>query len=89
MIALIYAPRFIRQFKKLPAGLQNEVLKRIDLFKDQKNHNILEVHKLKGRLRKFYGFSIDYSNRVVFEYLSEHEAALLAVGDHTVYRLLL
>ncbi|MDO8604082.1 MAG: hypothetical protein Q7K40_01615 [bacterium] len=84
-----YTPRFLRLFKKLPVGLQDDVIEKIDLFKDVNNHQRLEVHKLKGRLKKFYGFSVDYKNRIVFEYMSENEVALLAVGDHKVYQLFL
>ncbi len=83
-----YKPSFIRQFNKLPKGLQDEVVKKIELFKNVDNHQHLEVHKLKGRLKKFYGFSIDYKNRVVFDYLSKNEVVLLAVGDHEIYKLL-
>ncbi len=84
-----YTPRFLRLFKKLPLGLQDEVIEKIELFKNIDNHQRLEVHKLKGKLKKFYGFSVDYKNRIVFEYLSENEVALLAVGDHEIYRLFL
>lgn len=84
-----YTPRFIRLYKKLPSGLQNEVVEKIELFKEVDNHQRLEVHKLKGRLKKFYGFSVDYKNRIVFEYISENEVALLAVGDHEIYKLFL
>lgn len=88
MLKLIYAPRFIRQFKKLPAGLQEEIITKIQLFNDPRNHALLGVHKLHGQLKRYSGFSIDFRNRIVFEYLSKHEVALLAVGDHDIYQAL-
>ncbi|MFA5997211.1 MAG: hypothetical protein WC791_01835 [Candidatus Paceibacterota bacterium] len=84
-----YTPRFLRLYKKLPAGLQDEVIEKIEQFKDIRNHQRLEVHKLKGRLKKFYGFSVDYQNRIIYEYMSDNEVALLAVGDHKIYDLFL
>lgn len=84
-IKVYYKPSFIRQLNKLPAGLQNEVLERIELFKDKNNHKFLKVHKLKGRLKKYYGFSIDFRNRIVFDYISENETVLMVVGDHDIY----
>ena len=84
-----YTPRFLRLLKKMPAGLQDEVIEKIELFKNVDNHQRLEVHKLKGRLKKFYGFSVNYRDRIVFEYMSENEVALLAVGDHEIYKLFL
>ena len=89
IIEIGYKPSFIRQFNKLPRGLQDEVVEKIELFKSPDSHQRLKVHKLKGRLRKFYGFSIDFQNRIVFEYASENEVALLAVGDHEIYKLFL
>ena len=86
MLKVYYKPAFIRMYNKLPVSLQNEVVSRIELFKDTKNHKLLDVHKLHGKLRKYYGFSVDYNNRVVFDYLSGSEAVLFAVGDHDVYK---
>lgn len=85
MFRLIYAPRFVRQFKHLPKGLQEEAIARIELFKDSKNHSLIKVHKLHGKLKKFYGFSVDFRNRIVFDYVSENEAVLLTIGDHDIY----
>lgn len=84
-----YTPRFLRLYKKLPSGLQDEVIEKIELFKNIDNHQRLDVHKLKGRLKKFYGFSVNHRDRVVFEYMSENEVAFLAVGDHEIYKLFL
>ena len=86
MIALEYAPSFLRQLKKLPVALQRETLDKILSFKDKKNHRKLEVHKLKGRLREKWSFSVNYSYRVVFKWLPNNSAGLLAVGDHDIYK---
>lgn len=80
-----YLPKFIRMFNKLDPALQDEVVEKIELFKNPKNHKLLKVHKLKGRLQGSYSFSIDYKNRIVFEYETKEIALLMAVGDHDVY----
>lgn len=81
-----YKPSFVREFKKLPIELQEEVLDKIALFKNVENHKKLRVHKLKGKLSKFYSFSVTYSHRIVFSYESKEEIVFLAIGDHSVYR---
>jgi len=88
-INVYYKPAFVRSLNKSPKGLQEEIIEKIDLFKDTENHGILKVHKLKGSLKKFYSLLVDYKNRVVFEYLSDDEVGLLAIGDHEVYKLFL
>ncbi len=86
MIIVAYKATFVRQFDALEEGLQNEVLEKIELFKNPKNHRQLKVHKLHGPLRDWYGFSVNYKFRIVFSYVTKSEVVLLAIGDHEVYR---
>ncbi|MEK7130748.1 MAG: type II toxin-antitoxin system mRNA interferase toxin, RelE/StbE family [Patescibacteria group bacterium] len=81
-----FLPVFVKKFNKLESVLREEVLEKIEMFKDKKNHMQLKVHKLNGVLSGRYSFSVNYKTRVVFSYLSKNEAVLLAVGDHGVYK---
>ena len=81
-----FLPLFARKFNRLGVALQDEVMEKIELFKDEKNHKYLKVHKLHGVLSGRYSFSVNYKTRIVFSYLSKNEAVLLAVGDHDVYK---
>lgn len=81
-----YKPTFVREFKKLPIELQEEALEKIELFKNTQNHQKLKVHRLKGKLKDFYSFSITYSHRIVFTYERKDVVVLIAIGDHDVYR---
>jgi addiction module RelE/StbE family toxin len=82
-----YKPSFVRQYNKLTPALQDEVREKIDLFKNTKNHPQLKVHKLHGKLKGVYSFSVNYQYRVVFifEDKKKSSAVLLAIGDHAVY----
>ena len=82
---ICFKPTFIRQFKQLDPGLQQEATEKIEYFKDKKNHKQLKVHRLRGRLAGRYSFYVNYKIRIVFSYLSKNEAVLLAIGDHAVY----
>ena len=86
-LAVKYTPAFLRKLDKLEPGLQEEAIYKIKLFADKKNHEILKVHKLKGRLDNCYSFSVNYKTRIVFSYSSKskNEAILLAIGDHDIY----
>lgn len=85
MLEINYKASFVRIFDNLEADLQEEILEKIALFRQTKNHRQLKVHKLHGPLKNFYSFSVNYEIRIVFEYLSKKEVALLGVGDHDVY----
>ena len=80
-----FAPQFKRLFKHLDPNLQEEVLEKIELFKESQTNPQLKVHKLKGRLKGRHSFSVNYQTRILFEYPSKEEAVLLAVGSHDVY----
>jgi len=85
-IEVLFKPSFVRQFKILEPELQEEVLEKIEVFRDSKNHKLLKVHKLHGRLARFYSFSVNYKFRIVFNYPDKEKAVLLAIGDHEVYK---
>ena len=81
-----YAPQFRRQFKKLPTKLQEEVHEKIELFEDERHHEALHVHKLKGSMEGRFSFSVNYRYRIVFMWEKKNVSAiLLAIGDHAVY----
>ncbi len=86
MIEVSYTPTFIKQLNSLEPELQEESIEKIELFKGEKNHKQLKVHKLKGRLKNRLSFSVNYRTRIIFDYLSSKEVVLLAIGDHDVYK---
>jgi addiction module RelE/StbE family toxin len=86
MLEVQYKPTFLRSFKKLDSQLQDEVEEKIVLFRDSAQHKKLRVHKLHGKLRGCYSFSVNYAWRIVFEYESEQVVILLDVGNHDMYK---
>ena len=83
---VFYTPQFVRQLHKLDKDLQNEAIEKIMLFRDTSNHRTLEAHKLHGHLTGRFAFSVNYKYRILFRYLSKTDVALLAIGDHEVYK---
>lgn len=85
MLKVFYTPSFIKQVGKLETDLYDEVLEKIESFKNPINHGQLKVHKLKGVLASRFSFSVSYKTRIVFAYISKGEVLLHAIGDHGVY----
>jgi len=81
-----YKATFIRQYNKLNKDLQEEILEKIELFKNKENHIALKVHKLHGKFKECYSFYVNYKFRIVFIFINDDEATLLVVGDHDVYK---
>ncbi len=86
MISIVYSPFFVRKFNKLESGLQEDVVQKVNLFKDTKNHKVLEVHKLHGKFREYFGFSVNYKFRIVFRYVSKNEVMFADIGGHEIYK---
>lgn len=85
MIAVGFTPEFFRRLKKLTPQLQEAAFKKIELFRHRNNHRRLKVHKLHGKYAGFFGLWIDRKNRIMFEWVSDQEAVLYTVGDHSIY----
>ncbi|TSA43992.1 hypothetical protein D4R49_01175 [bacterium] len=85
MITIGCTPEFFRRLKSLTPRLQGLAFKKVELFKDRNNHLRLGVHKLHGKYKGFFGFSVDRKNRIMFEWISDEEARLHTIGDHSIY----
>jgi len=88
MIKVGYTQEFIRAYDTLPDALKEEVKEKIELFKDRKNHQRLKVHKLHGRHAHHWSFSVNYTYRIMFDYLDKgkNNVAFLTVGNHEIYK---
>ena len=85
MLDIVYSPFFVRKFSKLENSLQAEVIQKINLFRDRNNHKTLDVHKLHGKFREYFGFSVNYTYRIVFRYVSKKEVLFTDIGGHEIY----
>ncbi len=81
-----YTPQFVRMFKKLEEALKEEAVEKIELFIHDPAHSQLKSHKLKGKLKNRYSFSVNYQTRIIYTPISKNEVAFLAIGDHDVYK---
>lgn len=84
-IIIEYTARFLKSLKKLEKDLQEEAYSKIDLFEENENHEILKLHKLKGKLGDKHSFSINYKYRVIL-YKNKNVFTFLDIGDHDLYK---
>jgi addiction module RelE/StbE family toxin len=82
---IIYSKTFMKQFKKIPKGFQEEVNERIKLFKENPENPTFKIHKLHGRLSQFQAFSINYNYRIIFEKTKEFYI-FAEIGNHDIYQ---
>ncbi len=82
MLKISYAPRFVRMYKQLEPALKEEVKLKIDLFRNTRSHNAFKVHKLHGKLKGHFAFSVNYKIRITFRYETKSFISFLTVGPH-------
>ncbi len=81
----LYTAKFLRSLKKLPYDVQSDVISSIEEFKNKKNHQRLELHKLHGEMKAYHAFSANFYHRVVIK-IKKGRVYFMDVGTHDVYR---
>ena len=83
---IIYASKFAREYKKLPEKIKIIAEEREIVFRKDPFDPILGTHKLHGRLKDFWPFSIGARHRIIFEFAENAAVYFHSVGDHDVYQ---
>ena len=87
---LVWSPKFVRKFKRIAkknVQLRIQIEKILELLMEDPFDSSLRTHKLKGDLEGVWSCSIDYDNRILFEFIidtesGEEEIFLLTLGSH-------
>ncbi|MBU4223999.1 type II toxin-antitoxin system RelE/ParE family toxin [Patescibacteria group bacterium] len=82
---IVHTPKFERTFKKLPVSLAEKIIERTLMFEKNPFDSRLETHKLHGKLKEQWSFSIDKKYRILFEF-DNSDVVFLDVGDHNLYK---
>ncbi len=90
MRTLIWSTTFARAFKRLARrdpGLRDRIERALDQLAQDPFHPTLHSHKLKGEWAGAWACTVDYDNRILFEFtqnpeLGQEEILLLTVGTH-------
>lgn len=82
---IYFSKKFLRELKKLPHYIQEETYKKVDLFKDRKNHSSLKLHKLHGKYDDCFSFSVNTKIRII-TLIGNNKAHFVTIGDHDVYK---
>lgn len=83
---IIYSSKFAKEYKKLPLKVKRSAEKKEKLFRKDPFEPSLKTHKLTGKLKDYYSFSIDYQYRIIFEIIRKDITWFLSVGTHAIYK---
>ena len=68
---IIYTPTFKKAFHRFPKDIQTEAIVKLSLFRKNAFDPKLKTHKLKGKFKNYYSFSISYAHRIVFRFIQK------------------
>ncbi|MEI6089142.1 MAG: type II toxin-antitoxin system mRNA interferase toxin, RelE/StbE family [bacterium] len=85
MIEIGYSSSFKKAFKKLlktSPEIEEKFWDKIYIFYNNPFDIQLKTHKLSGKLKDLWSFSIDFSIRIIFYFESKNEVTFTDIGTH-------
>ena len=82
---IFYTKKFEREYKKVSRELKLKAETREIIFKKNPHNKVLKTHKLSGELNNLWSFSVDYKNRIIFEFVDNDTVFFHSIGDHDIY----
>lgn len=87
-MTIYHHPRFRRNYRKLDEQIKAQAEESVALFRRDPFNIRLDTHRLHGKLRKQWSFTVNHRDRILFEFLNREqtEVVFLDIGDHRIYR---
>lgn len=85
MTEIAFSASFKRAFRKSVAGnasLETRFWERVELFRNSPFDPKLRTHKLSGKLKDLWSFSVEYDVRVIFSFAGRERVVFIDIGSH-------
>jgi len=83
---IYYSSKFAKEYRQLPKNIKLQAEKQEQYFRLTPFNPRLKTHKLTGKLKDFWSFSINYQYRIIFEFADENTVWFHSVGTHSIYK---
>jgi addiction module RelE/StbE family toxin len=81
---IYYHPQFKKSYQKLPNRIKTAAEAREAVFRKDYSAPQLQTHKLHGRLKNQWSFSVSGKYRIIFEFFGQ-DVIFLDIGSHDLY----
>lgn len=84
MIEVAFSSSFKKAFKRISRNkaLEKRFWSRLEVFMEDPSDVRLKTHKLSGKLKDLWSFSIEYDVRVIFYFSDKTHAVFIDIGTH-------
>ncbi|KKP63085.1 MAG: type II toxin-antitoxin system mRNA interferase toxin, RelE/StbE family [Patescibacteria group bacterium] len=86
MTKILYSSQFEKSFRKIPENIAQLFNDKQSFFILNSFNPLLKTHKLKGKLKEYYSFSVNLEYRVIFKIVSKEKILFLDIGTHEIYK---
>lgn len=83
---IFYSSKFEREYKKLPKEVKKLAEEKEAIFRKNTFDPKLNTHKLCGRLKEYWAFSINDKYRIIFDFVKKDIIWFHSIGDHSIYQ---
>ncbi|MGD9129654.1 MAG: type II toxin-antitoxin system mRNA interferase toxin, RelE/StbE family [Candidatus Woesebacteria bacterium] len=83
---IYYTSHFAKKYKKLPVRIKKLAEKKEKVFRNNLAAKILKTHKLTGKLKNYYAFSINREYRILFCFEKDGSVTFINIGTHAIYQ---
>ncbi|MDP2668648.1 MAG: type II toxin-antitoxin system mRNA interferase toxin, RelE/StbE family [bacterium] len=77
---------FEKNFEILPKQIKKLASKKDKLFQQNAFHPSLETHKLGGKFKNDWAYSVNRDYRIHFYFVSDNVVVYLNIGTHEIYK---
>lgn len=77
---------FTRAYKRLSEEIKMRAKQREKIFKANPFDLRLDTHKLKGRFKNYWAYSVNYDYRIMFRFIDNETVLYHDIGTHDIYK---
>lgn len=82
----VASKKFVKNWSKLNSKTKSETVEKIDIFLQDPYLPTLKTHKLTGKLKDFWSFSISHHLRIMFRFAEKNTVEFIDIGGHEIYK---
>lgn len=83
---IFYSSKFKKNLRKMPAFVKKAFLEKESLFLTGPFHSSLETHKLHGKYKNYWAFTVIGQYRVMFRFMDSSDVGFINIGTHEIYK---
>ncbi len=81
-----YSSKFSREYERLSEELRIKAKEKEKIFRDGPFDSRLDTHKLHGKHRDCWAFTIIGPYRIMFKFTGKSQVDFINIGDHDIYK---